>query len=160
MTQLKMLLPVVSALMLTACAGGLAPVRDRSVGDVPTGTGIPLPDETPLIIEPVAEPRSPPPVSTMASAPAVLALLDTSRTQLQANDRAGAVRSIERALRLEPKNPQLWHQLAQIRLQEENWRQAIALAQKSHSLSGERADLQKANTELIERARAGIANNL
>ena len=92
------------------------------------------------------------PVHVQESSSAVSVLLADSREQLSADNYGSASRSVERALRLQPKNPRLWHQLALIRFQEENWQQVITLARKSNSLSGDSDSLQRANRELIQRA--------
>ena len=47
-----------------------------------------------------------------------------------------AVATIERALRIEPKNALLWHQLAAARMQQQQWQQAIVMARKSNALAG------------------------
>ena len=84
--------------------------------------------------------------------PAVVALMDDTDYRLSEGDAEGAASSVERALRLEPKNPWLWHRLAVLRLQQGHRRQAVALAEKSNSLSIRHPELRKANAELIERA--------
>lgn len=84
--------------------------------------------------------------------PAVLALLDETDYRLGEGDAEAAAGSVERALRLEPKNPWLWHRLAVLRMQQGHWRQAAALAEKSNSLSIGHPELRKANAGLIERA--------
>ena len=84
--------------------------------------------------------------------PAVIALLDDADLSLSQGNAEGAVSSIERALRLEPKNPWLWHRLAVLRLQQGQWRQAIALAEKSNSLSLRQPQVRKVNAEVISLA--------
>ncbi len=85
--------------------------------------------------------------------PAVIALLDETDFNTEQGNAAGAASSLERALRLEPKNPWLWHRLAVLRFQQRRWRQAITLAEKSNSLSARRPELRNANSELIKQAR-------
>ena len=41
--------------------------------------------------------------------------------------------ALERALRIEPRNPSLWHELAGVRLLEGHYEQADSLAQRSNS---------------------------
>ena len=124
----------------------------HQTGDDFTGTWTELP-----------EPGEPPPpgqVETEALAepgrlsenPAVIALLDDTDLRISQGDAEGAVSSVERALRLEPRNPWLWHRLAVLRLRQGQWRQAIALAEKSNSLSVRHPEIRKANAELIEQA--------
>ncbi len=85
--------------------------------------------------------------------PAVIALLEDTELRLSQDDPEAAAGSLERALRLEPKNPWLWYRLAALKLRQGKPRLAIALAQKSNSLSARRPELRRANAELIERAR-------
>ncbi len=84
---------------------------------------------------------------------AVIALLD--RAQLDAGagrpDAAGA--TLERALRIEPRNARLWHELAQFRLAQGQYAQAVSLAQKSNSFAGNQRRLQAMNWRVIGQAR-------
>lgn len=84
--------------------------------------------------------------------PAVLALLDDTDLSVSRGNPEAAAGSLERALRLEPKNPWLWHRLAVLKLEQGNRRLAIALAQKSNSLAAGHPELRRANADLIERA--------
>lgn len=84
--------------------------------------------------------------------PAVIALLDDTDLRVSRGDPEAAAVFVERALRLEPKNPWLWHRLAALKLEQGQWHQAAALAQKSNSLSAGRPALRRANADLIERA--------
>ncbi len=120
--------------------------------DDATGAWIDLPQP--------GEPQTPAEVETEALAepgrlsenPAVIALLDDTDLRLSQGDAERAASSIERALRLEPGNPWLWHRLAVLRFRQGEWRQAIALAEKSNSLSVRHPEIRKANAELIRRA--------
>lgn len=95
----------------------------------------------------------PPPVSQNT---AVVALLDTARVDLAAGrpDTAGA--ALERALRIEPRNPVLWHELARVRLGQRQYQQAEALALKSNSWAGDNRALRAANWRAIGDARVGL----
>lgn len=59
---------------------------------------------------------------------------------------------LERALRIEPRNPWLWHRLAVLRLQQGEWQQAIELATKSNTLSNEHTPLLMGNWQVISLA--------
>lgn len=67
-------------------------------------------------------------------------------------ERAAAL--LERALRIEPRDAQLWHRLAQIRLQQGQYHLAASLAQKSNALAGDNVQLKEKNTRLVKQARA------
>ena len=119
---------------------------DPETGDDFTGTWIELPQPGEVETEVLAEP------GRISENPAVLALLDDTDLRLSQGNAEGAVSSVERALRLEPKNPWLWHRLAVLRLRQGQRRQAVALAEKSNSLSVRHPELRKANAELIKQA--------
>lgn len=88
-----------------------------------------------------------------ADGPAVIALLDRADRQYQARDLDAAAASLERALRIEPRNPRLWHRLAGIRLEQGQYGQAVQMAGKSNSLAGGDTRLQARNWRLIAAAR-------
>ncbi len=67
-------------------------------------------------------------------------------------ERAAAL--LERALRIEPRDAQLWHRLAQVRLQQGQYHLAASLAQKSNALAGDDVQLKEKNTRLVKQARA------
>jgi len=56
---------------------------------------------------------------------------------------------LERALRIEPRNPALWHYLARLRLRQGRFKEAKAMAAKSNSLAGDNRRLHSDNWRLI-----------
>jgi tetratricopeptide (TPR) repeat protein len=88
-----------------------------------------------------------------AGSPAVIALLDRADQQYRARDLDAAAASLERALRIEPRNPRLWHRLAAVRLEQGQYGQAVQMAGKSNSLAGGDTRLQARNWRLIAAAR-------
>lgn len=96
---------------------------------------------------------------SMAPAPepshnnAVLALLDQAKTQAASGKTASAGASLERALRIEPRNPYLWQELARVRLGQGKYRQAENLAAKSSALAGGKQSLRAENWRIIGQAR-------
>jgi tetratricopeptide (TPR) repeat protein len=96
-------------------------------------------------------PTSPPEPSRNA---AVVALLNEARSQSSAGqlDTAGA--SLERALRIEPRNPWLWQELGRIRLEQGQYRQAENFAAKSNALAGDNRPLRGENWRIIGQARS------
>ncbi len=108
---------------------------------------MPLPSGEGIIVVP-PEPRP-----VMSGNQAVIALLDRSRMDYESGKREAAGASLERALRIEPRNPWLWHELAQLRLTQGQYAQAITLAQKSTSFAGRERRLQALNWRLIGNAR-------
>lgn len=92
-----------------------------------------------------------PPVSQNA---AVVALVENAHADLQAGRTANAAAALERALRIEPRNARLWHELARLRLAQGEYEQAEALAKKSSAWAGEDKRLRAANWRVIGEARA------
>lgn len=101
----------------------------------------------------IAEPG--PPVSENR---AVIALLDRARLDQGAGQREAAGASLERALRIEPRNPWLWHELAQLRLAQGQYAQAISIAHKSISFAARDRRLQALNWRVIGNARVAQGN--
>jgi len=88
----------------------------------------------------------------MSENPAVVALLDRAQRDNEAGKRETSGASLERALRIEPRNPWLWYELAQLRLTQGQYAQAISLARKSNSFAGQDRQLQALNWRLIGNA--------
>jgi predicted Zn-dependent protease len=104
-------------------------------------------------VAPPPQDASAPPVAAAQGNPAVLALLGNAQSQQQAGNYEQAAAALERALRLEPRNAMLWHRLAQVRLRQGQWRNAIDFAAKSNSLAGGERKLQASNWLVIAQAK-------
>jgi predicted Zn-dependent protease len=96
---------------------------------------------------------APVPKSVMSDNKAVIALLDRAQTDNDAGQREAAGASLERALRIEPRNAWLWLELAQLRLAQGQYAQAITLAGKSNSFAGHQPRVQAENWQVIGKAR-------
>ena len=83
----------------------------------------------------------------------VIALLDTASKQSAAGDIANARRTLERALRIEPRNARLWNELAQLYYQDKQYIKAANTAAKSNSLAGTNKLLKRNNWKLIGNSR-------
>lgn len=114
--------------------------------EAPSPSEIPAPPAELAIVEPAPKP-------VVSGNKAVVALVDRSRLDAQANRRESAGASLERALRIEPRNPWLWHELAQLRLAQGQYAQAVSLAQKSSSFAGREQRLKALNWRVIGNAR-------
>lgn len=84
---------------------------------------------------------------------AVVSLMQQSASLRGRGDLSGAVAALERALRLEPRNPKLWLALAQLRLAGDHARVAESLALKALSLAGGDPDTRRRAWALIAEAR-------
>jgi cytochrome c-type biogenesis protein CcmH/NrfG len=85
---------------------------------------------------------------------AVMALIGKAKHQSAAGRMDQACANLERALRIEPRNPLLWYELARIRLEQGRYRQAENMAAKSNVLAGTHRYLQAKNWRIIGEARS------
>jgi tetratricopeptide (TPR) repeat protein len=85
--------------------------------------------------------------------PAVLALLEAAEQELEAGRPDQAAPLLERALRIEPRDPTVWHYLGLVRLEQGNYAQAEAIAAKSHNLAARDRTLRSRNARLTAAAR-------
>src|SRR4051812_43230382 len=113
----------------------------------------PAPTET---SHPPFESPPPPPMPGPArpESVAVAGLMDSARADASRGRLTNAAATLERALRIEPKNPRLWHQLALVRLRQGDYAQAESLAARSNTWAAGDAELKAANDRVIEEARA------
>ena len=155
-----------------APAAPAAPAPSKpAVALAPPPAVVPEPEPEPEPIQPPARP-SPPPPAAPSSPPAdlppaeitrdgnqaVAALLESADRYVKSKqlDKAGA--ALERALRIEPRNAGIWHDLAQIRLHQSQYQQAESLASKSNSLASGNRSLQSRNWKVIASARKAAGN--
>ena len=79
--------------------------------------------------------------------------MESARTDAAAGKLSNAAASIERALRIEPRNPRLWQELARVRLQQGQFTQAESVAARSNSFAGNDSALRAENWRLIAQSR-------
>ena len=105
--------------------------------------------------EPGPPPPSPYPLSGPAhvETPAIASLMDSARADTTGGRLANAAASLERALRIEPRNPRLWQELARVRLKQGDYAQAESTAARSNSWAGSDNALRAENWRLIAHAR-------
>jgi len=107
--------------------------------------------------EPAPEPA--PPMEPLPEAQqrreniAIAGLMESARADSAAGRLANAAASLERALRIEPRNPRLWQELARVRLKQGEYAQAENLAARSNSWAGSDSALRSENQRLMEQAR-------
>jgi len=138
--------------------------REHSPPVVDKGQQAPVQQSGSRTAVPVQErPRSqlPPPAYTdlpgaavvRSQPPAVVALLQQAEQQANAGELEPAAASLERAIRIDPRNPVLWYHLATVRLSQGESSQAEQLAVKSNSLAAGNRTQQARNWQLIAQAR-------
>jgi tetratricopeptide (TPR) repeat protein len=110
----------------------------------------PAPVSTPTPTEPPA-----PPVLRPAAreSTAIASLMDSARADTASGRLANAAATLERALRIEPRNPRLWSELARVRYQQRDYAQAESTALRSESWAGKDNLLRADNWRLIAAAR-------
>ena len=89
---------------------------------------------------------------------AVAGLMESARADAAAGRLANAAASLERALRLEPRNPRLWHELARVRLRQGDFAQAESLAARSSTWAANDNTLRAENWRVIAQAREGMGD--
>jgi tetratricopeptide (TPR) repeat protein len=88
------------------------------------------------------------------TAGATLALLKQSKRAQTSGDTEEAVAYVERAIRLNPRQADLWLRLAELQLDREDPEAAVQFANKAITLAGQRLDWVRAAWLVIADARA------
>jgi len=147
------LLPVIPFVLLLLVQGCSAPTRPASPPPVVEQGATTAPAAPPQTFIPdrVQPPPQRPPVAT--TSPPVVALLGQAEDAANAGNLEAAAASLERAIRIEPRNPLLWYHLATVRLAQQEPVQAEQLAAKSNSLAAGNPVQQARNWKLIASAR-------
>ena len=105
--------------------------------------------------ERLAEPVLPGEDPTREGNTAVVALVESAREAEKARQYGRAAAALERALKVEPRNPRLWYRLAAVRYRQGRHPEAEALARRSMSLSPGDGKLESRNWRVIAAARHG-----
>jgi Flp pilus assembly protein TadD len=148
-------------LMLFACSSGCAKLANTPQGPI---AAPPVPTAQEPAKQPKRSKQSKPAPSTSPAAAqptaseAVIALLEQAKAQAGAGEGEQAAATLERAIRIEPRNPWLWHRIAVLRLQQGYWEEAIDLAIKSNSLASNNPRLQGGNWKVIGMALQGLGD--
>lgn len=99
-----------------------------------------------------AKTPKPAPASNVAAPtlpPAAKALASQAEQQRQAGDYTGAAASLERSLRIAPREPYLWNRLARVRMEQGQVVQAGNLASRSNDLAGKDGPVKQDNWRMI-----------
>ncbi|MDH5408636.1 MAG: hypothetical protein OEY00_08510 [Gammaproteobacteria bacterium] len=123
-----------SVLVLAACTG--VTEREKSAFDVGNGST----DDQKIL----------PGKNTSKT---VLALLQSANEAARTGKMHRAESQLERALRIEPRNPTLWHYMAKLRLHQDRHGEAAGMAAKSNALAGRDKKLRTDNWRIIAHAR-------
>lgn len=126
------------------------PAKDAKITSPTVQTS---PYVTPPAPRPSPEQHSSASDSSSKANAAVTSLVSSADNSIKHGDYKSASASIERALRHDPKNADLWHRLAQVRLRQSEYAQVESLSLKSNALSNGNKPLMARNWSLISKAR-------
>lgn len=160
--MLRIYLPAVLALLLTACGsiertdtGSVGvPVEERDHGPISTYRIVPPPPASQDEESPQGQQEQAPTGS------AVSHLHADARKQLAARQYNTAASTLERALRIAPRNADLWHSLAEVRLQQGRWEMARNMAAKSNSFAAANRAIQAQNWRIIAKSHQAEGNQV
>jgi len=106
-----------------------------------------------IVQEPAPESAPAPVPAPAIESAAIASLMDGARQDVAVGRLANATASLERALRIEPRNPRLWQELARVRLKQGEYAQAESVAARSNSWAGGDNRLRAENWRLIAQSR-------
>ena len=152
--MLKKISLLTCILLLTACGGQVrdpAPVEAR--GGMQAGSGSSAQGGGDAVVQPYRPPEQIA-IARPQPARAVQVLMRRADDQRRAGDFTAAAASLERGLRIEPRNPQLWNRLAHLRSAQPQFHPVEQFAAKSNALAGNDDLLRADNWQLIATARA------
>jgi len=151
------LLVLIAALLAALLAGCAASPPPAAVPEAP-----PQAATAPAPVESAPVPLAPPPPAAAggpARNPAVTRLMASAQEDIAASRLGSAEATLERALRISPRDARLWQQLARIRLQQGQYKQAASLAARSNTWAGSDDALRAENWNLIAQARDALGDS-
>jgi Tfp pilus assembly protein PilF len=90
----------------------------------------------------------PPQPPVKATGPAA-SLIETGRKQLAAGHPDQAETTLERAVRIDPRNPQVWHSMGRVQYVQGNFAKAVQFCLKANALLHPASSLRRANWQLL-----------
>jgi tetratricopeptide (TPR) repeat protein len=134
-----MILCVLAVLLLAACASGApAPVEEREIDA--------------RVRKPASQDSAGVQVFPLQN-PAVVQLTDEARRAEHAGDLDQAAVLLERALRIQPRDPQIMQQMAEVQLQKKDYEQALNFAVRSYDIGPRVGEICARNWRTIGVAR-------
>lgn len=97
-------------------------------------------------------------MSTRAPTGPVAELHRDAMTALTQDNSREAIDLLQRAIKIQPRNPYSWHYLALSYWQEENYGKCLEMIERSRSYSAALYDLEKLNQSLKEQCGQGVLN--
>ena len=129
------------------------PVVDYSKNELDIDPFASVPEREVLAVTPSNSPAKPaPPAAKKSLSAAANALLLAAKAESAVGRNDAAITKVERALRIEPQSPLLWHHLADFNYKNKRYDQAITLSRKSLQLSSGNRELVSKNLDLMSKA--------
>ena len=161
MQSIKHALILIMALAVEGCSSSgtyrNVPVEDISSGSVFEPSDYPASQQGAGVIEHTSPVVSEPLPAVNAGAKpvnsAVASLLASAQGYRQQQDYMKASAALERAIRISPRDGELYYQLAQVRFLQANYPQAMQLCRKAISLAAGNESLIERSRTLQDRAR-------
>ena len=148
-----------SLILITLCLTACAEQGTKSVELVPIEErNVPFEKSQVTIVKPEVINDEKREAASKQKESVVMALLDDADQFSNKGQSEKAAATIERALRIEPENALLWHRLAVVRLQQQQWQQAIVMARKSNALAASNRQLKSDNWAVIAAAYDNLGN--
>lgn len=148
----KLILLMAASFSLAGC-GTLSSRATPAPVDEPDKVDKP---EERITVAPVPATRIAPTKKPLTSSPQSGSALKKLQLAALSQQRSGkytaATATLERALRISPRDARLWHQLAQVRLRQKRWRLAVNMAAKSKALARQQPNLQRENWLIMAKA--------
>ena len=118
-----------------------------------------IPERETTVTSSSSNAAKPAPRNTQRSlSPAANALLLSAKSDASSGRYDSAINKVERALRIAPNSPELWHQLGNFNYGNARYDQAISLARKSLRMSSGNSSLVSQNLDLMSKAATKTGN--
>jgi len=130
--------------------------KQKATVDIDPFANIPDNSSQKTTINPVVSKNTKP---TTSSSPAVKTLMTAARADIAIGKSRSAISKLERGLRIEPENAQLWHLLAKAHYSNSAYLHSISIAKKSNANTNDETLINQ-NWQLIKQAgeRSGNAS--
>ncbi len=153
-------LGILTLLTVSACANYSAPTVPAPVEtrEAPSTSPSAPPSVPPAVSPPDTrrsdEPSLPPVGREAPAATPTSTLLTSVDVAIAAGQLEQAAALCERALRISPRDGQIWYRLASIRFQQQRYADAVGFAQRALSFAGSDSALTRDSNQLLARANA------
>jgi len=134
-------------------------VEDPSKHELDIDPFADIPERETLAVTRKSKPAATAPTAAKRPLPAAAnALVLAAKAESAVGRHSAAMMKVERALRMEPQSPLLWHHLATFNYREGRYDQAVSLSRKSLNLATGNRDLVEKNLQLMTKVAQAMGN--